>query len=1139
MTAVDESRCLRNHPRRSKWVVALLFIVCVFVFVPGMPDVASAQLGSEIALGCPCSYHVQGNSITFSVEKVRNRRTSRSGTLMLEVWATQRPYTGVGIRGYLLAEVRLGELNGNHYFSYLSYSRSLMRVPPPGTYYISIILTEYQGNGRDAVKDFTAFRQTVTFGGSGGRVELGCPCSYRIRENYITFSTARVQNKRTSRTGALRLQVWATYAPYAGIEITGYLLAEAWVGTLNGNSYFSYPSYTEVLRSPPAGTYYISLLLTEYQRSGSDAVRDFRAFNKTRTFGGVASAGVISGALDIPAGYVLDGDTANPDDPVAENNKRAQRVPVPSTILGFAADTPQIADEFDFYSVTLQGSIGMSLAIAEPNAADLDLYLLEQTGSELTVIQGSVGTGHYETIQTYPWLRGEYLIAVKAQHGKSNYVLSLGITGAAAVADNAGILSLDAEFVPDELVVKFEENLDSAQYQDMVAFTTGAFGLAHVAGSQSDAILMRLEDTSAAPLSTQPESRYIGPLHYETPEQATKAHVVDMIKLLRRDPTVSYAEPNYISHTMATPNDDFYENQWHYDQINLPAAWDITKGDDSVVIAVIDTGVRPHPDLVNRILRDRSGRWVGYDFIENDSNPIDPGNPNRRTKSSGFHGTHVAGTIGAETNNGRGVAGVTWRGKLMPLRVIAGRRGSSYAVTQAIRYAAGLSNDSGTRPPVRADVLNLSLGVSNRIEDTTITCVRSDLPLSENRRRTLEAALDAGVAVVISAGNDDCHVPAAMSKVDGVINVSAVDLNARKAWYSNYGRAIDVAAPGGDTKVDRDGNGFPDGVYSTVGDDSGPGSGVKADYQGKQGTSMAAPHMAGVVALMLSVNPDLTPDDINMLLAGTHPHPRAGPITRDLGAPGRDDIYGHGLIDAQKAVRVAQAIARAGGGPSPQPGDGPVLSVFPQSLNFGTERTELELELRNTGTGDLRVTSIRPHASWLAVDGSRSGFVTVRVSRAGLVENSYLGLISINSNGGNETIPISMQVQTGRSRGAVGTVYVLVLDADDTSQVIARTTGNAAGSYVYRTPKVPGGSYLVVAGTDRDNDAYICDTGEACGIYPLQDDPSEIKVDGDRGGINFLVSVNLLATEASPQGVDPDELPSEGFSRLEPEGFRR
>ena len=649
---------------------------------------------------------------------------------------------------------------------------------------------------------------------------------------------------------------------------------------------------------------------------------------------------------------------------------------------------------------------------------------------------------------------------------------------------------------------------------------------------------MRLEDTTVGPLSPQSESGSLGPMHYATEEQAAKARTLDMIKLLRRDPTVSYAEPNYINHAMAIPNDPYYGRQWHYRQINLPAAWDVTTGDDDVVVAVIDSGVGPHPDLSDRILRHRSGAWVGYDFVDDDSNPTDPGDRKFGNKSS-FHGTHVAGTIGAKTDNGKGVAGVTWQGKLMPLRVLGFRgRGSDWNVSQAIRYAARLNNSSGTRPPVRADVMNLSLGPSNRIENTTIKCEIQDFTLGETLRKAIVAAFDAGIVIVASAGNDDCHVPPPMAKVDGVIMVGAVGADARKAPYSNHGRHIDVAAPGGDLDVDKNGDGRTDGVYSTMGDDSGPV--VKANYIAYEGTSMAAPHVAGVVALMLSVNPDLTPDDVNMLLADTHPHPDAGPITRDLGAPEHDNIYGHGLINAHKAVQVAQAIARAGGPPPPLD-DEPVLSVFPESLNFGTNRTDLELELRNIGTGELRVTDIRTHASWLTVEGSRSsGFLTVRVNRAGLEQKSYLGLVSINSNGGNQTIPVAMQVQSGRAGGAVGTIYVLVLEPD-TLQSTGKTQTGAAGRYVYRTPKMPGGSYLVVGGTDRDNDGFICDTGEACGIYPLQDNPSQIKVDGDRRGIDFLVSVNLLATEASSQGVDFDALPPEGFRREEEEteGFRR
>ena len=173
---------------------------------------------------------------------------------------------------------------------------------------------------------------------------------------------------------------------------------------------------------PPAGTYYMTIMLIEYDSNGTEVVTDYTALDPaTATFVGVAADGAISGTLRIPEGYVLDGDTANPDDPVVENNAQGQRVPVPSTILGFASNTYQITDEFDFYRVYLQGSIGISLSIAEPDAGDLDLYLVGTDASgELEIIQDSVGTGRYETLQTQPGLRGEFLVVVRAKDSRQN-----------------------------------------------------------------------------------------------------------------------------------------------------------------------------------------------------------------------------------------------------------------------------------------------------------------------------------------------------------------------------------------------------------------------------------------------------------------------------------------------------------------------------------------------------------------------------------------------------------------------------------------------------------------------------------------------------------------------------------------------
>ena len=286
---------------------------------------------------------------------------------------------------------------------------------------------------------------------------------------------------------------------------------------------------------------------------------------------------------------------------------------------------------------------------------------------------------------------------------------------------------------------------------------------------------------------------------------------------------------------------------------------------------------------------------------------------------------------------------------------------------------------------------------------------------------------------------------------------------------------------------------------------------------------MAAPHVAGVVALMLAVNPDLTPNDINLLLAGDHPDPAAGPITRDWGVPDRDDEFGHGLIDANKAVRVARAI-RGGNNNLP---DRPVLAISPTRLHFGATADTLRVRLSNVGSGELTVSAVEPDARWLSVSYDEWPTLVVRVSRAGLPDRTYVGHVNIRSDGGNLTVPVTMQVQRQVVEADVGTVYVLALDPE-TYEALGQAGTNVRRGYVFKTPKLPGGDYVVAAGTDRDGDGYICDPGEACGIWPLLDSPGELAVDGDQR-VEFGVSIDLFARIAS-QSVELEKVPRQGFA---------
>ena len=449
----------------------------------------------------------------------------------------------------------------------------------------------------------------------------------------------------------------------------------------------------------------------------------------------------------------------------------------------------------------------------------------------------------------------------------------------------------------------------------------------------------------------------------------------------------------------------------------------------------------------------------------------------------------------------------------MPIRVLGVGGGNSFDIAEGIRYAARLPNTSGTVPPMRANVVNMSLGPGN------VTC----MPLAAVDRGisdALESATAAGVVVVVAAGNDNCHQPVPMSTVDRVISVGATDHFGR-APYSNFGPTVDVVAPGGNMGVDQNGDGYGDGILSTAG--AGSGADSRHIYDFAHGTSMAAPHVAGVVALMFSVNPDLTPLDVDRLLAGNHRHPSAAPISRDWGTPGRDDEYGHGLIDAYHAVRVAQAIEGGGGHENTER---PMLTVSPTRLHFGATTDVLRVRLINSGTGALNVWTIQPDESWISVSSVEWPTVTVRVDRAGLAEATHLGSIDITSDGGDLTIPLTVQVQRRMIATDVGTVYVVAFDRQ-TSENLGQAMTSVRNGYSYELPTLPAGVYGVAAGTDRDNDGYICDSGEACGIWPLLDSPGPIDLDGDRR-VDFGVSIDLFA-EVSSQSFAADSVPAQGF----------
>lgn len=358
---------------------------------------------------------------------------------------------------------------------------------------------------------------------------------------------------------------------------------------------------------------------------------------------------------------------------------------------------------------------------------------------------------------------------------------------------------------------------------------------------------------------------------------------------------------DHMMHPLLTPNDTHYGVQWHYSDptggINAPAAWDLANG-SGVNVAVLDTGYRPHTDLVANIVG-------GYDFVSNSSNARD-GNgrdsdardegdwvatanecySGSRTSDSSWHGTHVAGTIAAVTNNNKGVAGVAYGAKVVPLRVLAKCGGSTSDIADAIVWAAGGSVSGVPANPNPAKVINMSLGGQSRCQSVTQNAINS--------------ARANGAVVVVAAGNSNSDASGfTPASCDGVINVAATDRSGNRSSYSNYGSTIDVAAPGG--------MGGSDGVASTM--NSGTTTPSTDNYSYSAGTSMAAPHVAGVAALMFSVNPNLTPSQVESILKSSA---RSFPS----GSTCSTSNCGAGIIDARAAVVAAQGGGGGGGGGS-------------------------------------------------------------------------------------------------------------------------------------------------------------------------------------------------------------------------------
>ncbi|MBD8525667.1 S8 family serine peptidase [Pseudoxanthomonas sp. CAU 1598] len=458
--------------------------------------------------------------------------------------------------------------------------------------------------------------------------------------------------------------------------------------------------------------------------------------------------------------------------------------------------------------------------------------------------------------------------------------LSLSLWGVANAAVEVGpdilVDSLRSGETYEGIIVKFRDQSSKAKRGD------------EGRAARSERIA-RLAKSSGLPL-IEARQLAVGAVLIQHPAKSLNAEqALQLLEALANDPEIEYAEPNTRMYAQFTPNDPDYMKQWHYHNslagLRLPKAWDWSTG-NGVTVAVLDSGITDHPDLNGNLV-------PGYDFISDsaaardgdgrDDNPQDEGDwfavgdcpapIDKDWRNSSWHGTHVAGTVAARTHNASGVAGVAFNANIQPVRVLGRCGGTTADIVDAIVWAAGGEVDGVPKNPTPARVINMSLGGMGSCGSATRDAINF-------------AVLQAGAAVVVAAGNDNVSVTQATpANCKNVLNVAALAPNGDRAYYSNHGPWVDVAAPGGSGKLP-----LSDNIYSTW--NAGTTVPGMPSYKWSTGTSMAAPHVAGLAAMVFSASPGISGPEVETIIKST-----ARPI------PGNcPEKCGKGLADASAAL---------------------------------------------------------------------------------------------------------------------------------------------------------------------------------------------------------------------------------------------
>lgn len=542
-------------------------------------------------------------------------------------------------------------------------------------------------------------------------------------------------------------------------------------------------------------------------------------------------------------------------------------------------------------------------------------------------------------------------------------IVAMAPMGAAVAADGARIVNKaavesGAEF--SGFIVKFRDGTAQRANAAMVARSLQGANAGMAKSSRGAAGLRHFRRMS------------LGADVIRASRALTSAEAVQAMQQLAAMPGVEYVEPDLIMHPALTPNDTRYNEQWGFFDadagIRANTAWDVATG-TGIIVAVLDTGQATHSDMTGNLV-------AGYDFITSttvsgdgngrDSDASDPGDFSGGQNSS-WHGTHVAGTVAARTNNGAGVAGTAFNAKVMPVRVLGRGGGSTSDIADAIIWASGgtVSGVPTLSASQKAHVINMSLGGSGSCGTTT--------------QNAINGAVSRGTTVVVAAGNSNANAsgftPASCANV---INVASITSASARSSFSNFGTLIDVSAPGSS-------------ILSTL--NAGTTTPGAESYASYSGTSMAAPHVAGTVALVQSRRlalglPLYTPAEVESLLKSTA-YPLAGACSGGCGA---------GIVDAKRAVDAAGGGGGGGGTP-------PTTQTYANETDFAirdnttinspitvsgrsgnaSATASVSVDIAHTWRGDLLVQLVAPDGSLYTIS-----------NRAGGSADNLIGTYTIN-----------------------------------------------------------------------------------------------------------------------------------------------